>query len=77
LNKQLQRAPEYQAARFLQAAAICCRDGVKKGRRAFNEIKDDVLSAEVITIAGEELAKTLTRAGRLKNATNIKKATSG
>lgn len=77
LNKLLQLAPEYQAARFLQAAAICCRDGIKKGRRAFNKIKDDVLSAEVITIAGEELAKTLTRAGRLKNATNIKKATSG
>ena len=76
LQKLLQQVPEYRAARFLHAAAICCRDGVKKGRRAFHKIKDNSLTAEVMAIAGEELASTLTRVGRLKDAENVKKATS-
>jgi len=77
LQKLLQQIPEYSAARFLHAAAICCRDGVKKGRRAFSKLEDVILTAEVLEIAGEELAISLEQAGRLKDAVNVKKATSG
>jgi len=76
LRQLTQQNPEYQATRFLYAAAICCRNGIKKGRRAFNDIQNNTLNQEVIAIAGKELAKTLTQAGRLKDSTKIKKATS-
>ena len=76
LQKLTRQTPEYQAARFLYAAALCCRDGIKKGRRAFHDIQDNTLSKEIIAIAGGELADTLTRAGRSKEAVKIKKATS-
>jgi len=76
LRQLTRQNPEYQAARFLYAASLCCRDGIKKGRRAFNDIQNNTLNQEIIAIAGEELAKTLTEAGRRKDAAKIKKATS-
>ncbi|MBN2809602.1 MAG: tetratricopeptide repeat protein [Deltaproteobacteria bacterium] len=77
LYNLLQQVPEYQAASFLHAAAVCCRDDCEKGRQAFIKIQNDTLTAEVLAIAGDELARTMTQAGRLKDAENLKKATSG
>ncbi len=68
--------PEYHAARFMYAAAVCCRDGVKKGKQAFKKITGQDLTTAMIGIAGEELAKTLLKAERGKDAERIKKATS-
>ena len=67
--------PEYHAARFMYAAAVCCRDGVKKGKQAFKKITGKNLTTAMIGIAGEELAKTLLKAERGKDAEKIKKAT--
>ncbi len=68
--------PEYLAAKFMQAAALCCQDGIKAGRKAFNKIMDKNITEEMITVAGSELAESLTKAGREKDAEKIKKATS-
>ena len=72
----IKAVPEYHAARFMHAAAVCCRDGVKKGTQAFKKITDKNLTAEMINIAGKELAGTLAIAGRNRDADKIKKATS-
>lgn len=77
LQSLIRQIPDYHAARFLFAAATCCRNGIKKGRRAFLKIEDGILSKEVLEIAGKELAKTLEQAGRIKDANNIRKATPG
>ncbi len=76
LKQLLQRVPEYPAAHFLHAATVCCRDGIKKGQSAFQEIKNNFLTKDVMVIAGEELANTLTKAGQSKSAAKIKKAIS-
>lgn len=76
LKKLLMQVPDYQAARFLYAAAICLRDGVKSGKKAFTDLYNDSLTSEIIAIAGQELAATLKNNHRTKAAEKIKKATS-
>ncbi|HDS15789.1 MAG TPA: tetratricopeptide repeat protein [Proteobacteria bacterium] len=76
LKKLLAQVPEYQAARVLHAAAICLRDGVNLGKKAFTDLYDDNLTPEVIAIAGRELAATLKNNHRAQAAKKIKKATS-
>jgi len=76
LGKLLLQAPEYQAAKFMHAAALCCNSSVNQGRQAFHKLESDKLTREMINIAGKELANTLIRAGRHKYAKMIKKATS-
>jgi len=76
LKKLLQQVPDYSAAQFIHSAAICCRHGSKAGQHAFLSIKENGISAKMIEIAGTELAKTLLKAGRKKDAEKIKKATS-
>ncbi len=75
LHSLLQQTPKYQAAKFIHAAAICCSQGVKKGKKAFTTIRDNNLTKEMIKIAGEELAKTLSKAGRQGYADKVREAT--
>jgi len=76
LRKLLQYVPDYHAAKFIHAAALCCKNGIKAGRKSFNKILDNTLTKEMISIAGKELAETLVKAGRRKDAEKVKKATS-
>lgn len=76
LEQLLLQLPDYQPARFLLAAAICLRDGIKAGRKAFAKIIDNQINQEMVAIAGEELAESLRRYQRNKDAATIKKATS-
>jgi len=74
LKKLLEKVPEYNSAKFLHATALCCKNGIKAGRRAFYDIKNEMLTCEIIKIAGNELAGTLKKAGRKKDAEKLKKA---
>lgn len=75
LEKLLLQVPNYQAASFLLASGICCRDNKQAGRQAFRKIRTDNLTTAMIAIAGNELANTLIKAGRKQEAEEIKKAT--
>jgi len=77
LRRLLKGNPDYPAAQFLQAAAIACQRGEKSGRQAFRQLQEQNrnLTSKVIEIAGQELARTLTRDGRKKFAEIISKTT--
>jgi len=75
LAELLKKVPEYSSAKFLYAATICCKNGVKAGSRAFHKIENKSLTCKMIEIAGEELACTLKKAGQIKDAKKLKKAT--
>ncbi|MBN2706338.1 MAG: tetratricopeptide repeat protein [Deltaproteobacteria bacterium] len=76
LQQLLLQVPDYQPARFLLAAAICLRDGVKAGRKTFSGLLDQQINREMIAIAGRELAASLERCRRHQDARKIKEATS-
>jgi len=77
LRHLLNNNPDYLAAHFLQAATLTCQKGNDSNHRAFQQLQERNrgFTPEVIRIAGEELARTLARAGRIEYAEAIKKAT--
>ncbi len=77
LRRLLEKHPDYPAARFLQAAASACRKGGDRGHQDFQRLQEQNrnFSPEIIRIAGDELVRTLTRAGRDDYAETIKRAT--